>query len=149
MCVSIHRHTYLDLFLTLSLSLPLRTYTCTYLHSKAPLNLAPPLPNPLMQGSVGQVYNIGSRRERTVLEVAGDVLAAFRQPTSRAVHVRDRAFNDARYRIDDAKLAALGWEETTTWEDGLARTIAWYVGSGAERWDERRIEAALRPHPEP
>ena len=55
-----------------------------------------------------QVYNIGSQKERTVLEVAHDIAAIFSLPESKIVHVRDRAFNDRRYYICDQKLAALG-----------------------------------------
>ena len=55
-----------------------------------------------------QVYNIGSQKERTVLDVAHDIAAIFSLPVSKIVHVRDRAFNDQRYYICDKRLAALG-----------------------------------------
>jgi len=54
------------------------------------------------------VYNVGSQKERTVLDVARDVAAIFSLPGGKIVHVRDRAFNDRRYYICDSKLAALG-----------------------------------------
>ena len=62
----------------------------------------------LHRGAVGQTYNIGSQRERSVLSVAHDVLALFQQPPERVLFVRDRAFNDRRYFVCDKKLAALG-----------------------------------------
>ncbi len=37
-----------------------------------------------------------------------------------------RAGRCFRYFICDAKLAALGWQERTPWEQGLAETLAWY-----------------------
>jgi nucleoside-diphosphate-sugar epimerase len=40
-------------------------------------------------------------------------------------HPWRRAFNDQRYYICDKKLLSLGWKETVTWEEGLARTIEW------------------------
>ncbi|EFN53003.1 hypothetical protein CHLNCDRAFT_7301, partial [Chlorella variabilis] len=79
-------------------------------------------------GQVGQVYNIGSQQERTVLDVAADICAVFRLPAgSQVEHVRDRAFNDRRYFICDAKLSALGWRESTPWEAGLQKTVDWYL----------------------
>jgi UDP-glucose 4,6-dehydratase len=47
---------------------------------------------------VGEIYNIGSQRERSVLDVAADVCALFQLAPGhrRLVFVRDRAFNDRR-----------------------------------------------------
>jgi UDP-glucose 4,6-dehydratase len=41
------------------------------------------------------------------------------------VLLQDRAFNDRRYYIGSSKLGSLGWQERTTWEDGLRKTIDW------------------------
>ena len=46
------------------------------------------------QGCIGEVYNIGTQKERTVLDVARDICKMFNLPESKIVHVRDRAFND-------------------------------------------------------
>ncbi|KAL6777765.1 hypothetical protein ACKKBG_A15560 [Auxenochlorella protothecoides x Auxenochlorella symbiontica] len=99
-------------------------------------------------GLVGEVYNIGSVRERSVLEVAHDIGAAFGRQAPLLEHVRDRAFNDRRYFINNDKLAALGWEESTSWEQGLRKTIDWYLNlpSPAEYWDNGNVDAALQPH---
>ena len=41
-----------------------------------------------------------------------------------------------RYFICDAKLAALGWQETTDWADGLRSTVDWYLSNGfSDYWD--------------
>lgn len=48
----------------------------------------------LHNGVVGEVYNIGTQKERTVLDVAQDIAKVFKLPESKIVHVRDRAFND-------------------------------------------------------
>ena len=48
----------------------------------------------LHKGVVGEVYNIGTQKERTVLDVAQDIAKVFKLPESKIVHVRDRAFND-------------------------------------------------------
>lgn len=48
----------------------------------------------LHKGIVGEVYNIGTQKERTVLDVAQDIAKVFKLPSEKIVHVRDRAFND-------------------------------------------------------
>lgn len=50
----------------------------------------------LTKGRIGETYNIGTQKERTVLEVARDIAAAFDLPSDNITHVRDRAFNDQR-----------------------------------------------------
>ena len=53
-----------------------------------------------------------------------------------------------RYYICDNKLNTLGWREKTSWEDGLKKTIDWYLQHGfQEFWDNGDVEAALQPHP--
>jgi hypothetical protein len=117
----------------------------------------------LLRGAVGEVYNIGTQKERSVLSVAADISKAFAPAnggkggdneaaggdSSKITHVRDRAFNDRRYFICDKKLLALGWREEVDWETGLARTIAWYRGAGGKRayWENGDMDAALEPHP--
>lgn len=103
----------------------------------------------LHRGIVGEIYNIGSKRERTVLEVATDICSIFGLDPANAVqHVRDRAFNDRRYFICDEKLLALGWKETIPWEEGLKSTVDWYLRHGfSEWWDLANVESALLAHP--
>lgn len=53
-----------------------------------------------------------------------------------------------RYFICDKKLAALGWKERTSWQDGLRQTVDWYLNNGfAAYWERGDVENALRPHP--
>lgn len=103
----------------------------------------------LHRGCVGEVYNIGTQKERTVLDVASDICKIFNLPQSKVVHVRDRAFNDRRYYICDSKLNQLGWKERTSWEEGLRKTVDWYLTNGfTDYWDNcGNVEAALAPHP--
>jgi nucleoside-diphosphate-sugar epimerase len=52
-----------------------------------------------------------------------------------------------RYYICDKKLAALGWSEKTSWKDGLAKTINWYMENGfSSRW-VGDVDSALAAHP--
>jgi UDP-glucose 4,6-dehydratase len=101
----------------------------------------------LHRGAAGETYNIGTERERSVLDVARDVAQRFGlDPDKRLVHVRDRAFNDRRYFIGSSKLAALGWKERTSWADGLERTVRWYTEDPARipaHWDPAAVAGAL------
>lgn len=51
----------------------------------------------LHKGSVGETYNIGTQKERTVADVARDIANYFALPQDKITHVRDRAFNDRRH----------------------------------------------------
>ena len=49
-----------------------------------------------LQGVIGETYNIGTQKERQVVEVARDIAARFRLGDDKIVKVKDRAFNDQR-----------------------------------------------------
>mmetsp|Transcript_23509 Transcript_23509/g.51593 ORF Transcript_23509/g.51593 Transcript_23509/m.51593 type:complete len:362 (-) Transcript_23509:496-1581(-) len=101
----------------------------------------------LHKGKIGEVYNIGTERERTVREVAVDIAKQFGQDEAKIVNVKDRAFNDKRYYIGSHKLEALGWTERTGWEEGLRKTIDWYLNTDCQEYWSGDIELALQPHP--
>jgi UDP-glucose 4,6-dehydratase len=50
----------------------------------------------LHKGIIGETYNIGTQKERTVMDVALAIAKHFNLPEDRITHVRDRAFNDQR-----------------------------------------------------
>lgn len=102
----------------------------------------------LHKGQIGETYNIGTQKERNVVEVAKDVAKLFGLPDSKITYVKDRAFNDQRYFICDKKLAELGWVEKVTWEDGLKMTVDWYLANGFNSyWEHGDVDVALQPHP--
>ncbi|KAJ0801549.1 putative rmlD-like substrate binding domain, NAD(P)-binding domain superfamily [Helianthus annuus] len=99
----------------------------------------------LHKGEVGHVYNIGTKRERRVIDVAKDMCKLFNMdPDSSIKFVENRPFNDQRYFLDDEKLKSLGWSERTIWEEGLKKTIEWYT-SNPNWWGD--VSGALLPHP--
>ncbi|KAL3631492.1 Rhm1p [Castilleja foliolosa] len=99
----------------------------------------------LHKGEVGHVYNIGTKKERRVIDVAKDICRLFKMDSDKNIQfVDNRPFNDQRYFLDDQKLKNLGWSEKTTWEDGLRKTIDWYK-SNPEWWGD--VSGALLPHP--
>nr|QTU90762.1 UDP-rhamnose synthetase [Epimedium koreanum] len=99
----------------------------------------------LHKGEVGHVYNIGTKKERRVIDVAQDICKLFgRDADSVIKFVENRPFNDQRYFLDDQKLKILGWSERTTWEEGLKKTLDWYTGH-PDWWGD--VSGALLPHP--
>lgn len=78
------------------------------------------------KGRVGEVYNLGGHNERNNLYIVKRILSELGKPDSLITHVADRHGHDQRYAIDPAKaMAELGWQPTTTFEDGIKQTIEW------------------------
>lgn len=99
----------------------------------------------LHSGEVGNVYNIGTKKERRVIDVAKDICKLFSLNHEKVIKfVDNRPFNDQRYFLDDQKLKDLGWSERTTWQDGLKKTMDWYI-SHPDWWGD--VTGALLPHP--
>ncbi|MBX0335085.1 dTDP-glucose 4,6-dehydratase [Pontibacter sp. HSC-14F20] len=93
------------------------------------------------RGKVGDTYNVGGVNEwRNIdlIELLCDVMdekLGREQGTSRKLitFVKDRAGHDARYAIDSSKLMKeLGWAPSVTFEQGLAKTVDWYLQN--EQW---------------
>ena len=87
----------------------------------------------MRRGREGEVYNIGGHNERTNLEVVKTILRELGKPESLITYVRDRPGHDQRYAIDPTKIHnELGWLPATTFDEGIKRTIRWYLDH--EKW---------------
>ena len=86
----------------------------------------------LRHGSAGEIYNIPGGVEMANRDVVRLLLDQLGKPWSLVRHVEDRPGHDRRYAMDGSKLAALGWEPRTSFEEGLARTVDWFVAN--EPW---------------
>lgn len=84
----------------------------------------------LTEAPPGQVYNIGGCSEKTNLEVIELILNRLDKPASLIRHVADRPGHDRRYAIDASKITSeLGWQPSVTFEQGLNKTIDWYLAN--------------------
>ena len=84
------------------------------------------------KGVSGESYNIGARNERPNIEVITAILDTLGKPHSLITYVKDRLGHDRRYAIDATKTETeLGWKPQVSWEDGIAKTIAWYQDNQA------------------
>lgn len=82
----------------------------------------------LEKGRLGEVYNVGGHNERTNLEVVKTVLKILGKSESLIRFVKDRPGHDMRYAIDPTKIRTeLGWYPETTFEDGIRKTVEWYL----------------------
>jgi dTDP-glucose 4,6-dehydratase len=80
----------------------------------------------LAHAEPGDVVNIGGGHELTNLELARAVCRITGADPSSITFVEDRPGHDRRYGVDDARLRELGWAPEVPFEEGLARTVAWY-----------------------
>lgn len=90
-------------------------------------------------GVVGESYNVGGKAERTNLQVVEAICDALdeRQPLADGrkrreliTFVTDRPGHDRRYAIDCSRIEReLGWTPSVDFEQGLARTVDWYLAN--------------------
>ncbi|WP_298438156.1 dTDP-glucose 4,6-dehydratase [uncultured Jannaschia sp.] len=93
----------------------------------------------LTRGEVGRSYNIGGNAEARNIDLVRAICAILdRLRSDSAPHadlitfVTDRPGHDARYAIDASRIRdELGWRPSVTLEDGLERTVRWYLENEA------------------
>lgn len=90
----------------------------------------------IRHGREGEVYNVGGHNEKSNLDVVKIILKALGKSEDLITFVKDRPGHDRRYAIDPMKIHnELGWLPQTKFEDGIAKTIAWYLAN-KEWWQE-------------
>jgi dTDP-glucose 4,6-dehydratase len=84
----------------------------------------------LEKGRDGEVYNIGGNCSLPNREVVRRILAAAGKPETLMTTVEDRPGHDRRYALASEKLIReTGWEPQVGFEEGLSRTIRWYLAN--------------------
>lgn len=92
----------------------------------------------LEKGKSGEVYNIGGEAEITNLELTRTILKLLGKPESLIKFVKDRPGHDRRYAMDISKIKReLGWSPQCSFEEGLKKTIKWYLDNRSW-WEEVR-----------
>ena len=95
----------------------------------------------LQKGRIGRSYNIGGENECSNLDLVRMICAILdeKRPketgsyTDQITFVTDRPGHDARYAIDPQRIRdELGWRPSVTVEEGLERTVLWYLDN--ESW---------------
>lgn len=82
----------------------------------------------LQKGRVGEVYNVGGHNERANIDVVKTILKELGKSEELIEYVTDRKGHDRRYAIDPTKIQTeLGWQPETKFEDGIKKTIKWYL----------------------
>lgn len=93
------------------------------------------------KGRIGETYNIGGNNEwknidliKLLCQIMDEKLGRENGSSEKLItYVTDRAGHDWRYAIDSSKLMnELGWKPSVTFEQGLEKTIDWYLNN--EEW---------------
>ena len=99
----------------------------------------------LEKGKVGQVYNIGGHNEMRNIDIVKRILDLLGKPESLITHVTDRKGHDMRYAIDPAFIhQELGWLPETKFEDGIQKTIQWYLDN--RNWWENIVNGEYQSY---
>lgn len=97
------------------------------------------------KGRVGEVYNIGGHNEKTNLEVVKIILKELGKSEDLIRYVTDRPGHDMRYAIDPTKIhSELGWLPETKFEDGIKKTIKWYLDN--KEWWQHIINGEYKDY---
>jgi dTDP-glucose 4,6-dehydratase len=110
----------------------------------------------MQNGTAGEKYNIGGDNEWENIELLNALIGIAAKKAGRDAEkirssitfVKDRPGHDRRYAIDCSKTKNnLGWKRTVNFEEGLERTVEWYLGNAVwvnsirsgeyQRWMEK------------
>ena len=95
----------------------------------------------IIQGIIGETYNIGGNNEKSNIEVVKlicdllDELVPLDSGSynTQITHVADRPGHDQRYAIDASKMAReLDWVPKENFESGIRKTVLWYLEN--QKW---------------
>lgn len=88
------------------------------------------------KGRIGEVYNIGGHNEKRNIDIVKIIIKELGKSEDLITYVTDRKGHDLRYAIDPTKIHnELGWLPETKFEDGIKKTIDWYLNN-KEWWEQ-------------
>ncbi len=102
--------------------------------------------NVLLKGKSGESYNISANNEVDNLTIVKKILGILDKPQDLIKSVEDRPGHDFRYSLDSSKVRSqLNWSENTNFDDGLKKTVDWYLSNPA--WWQNISQDILKSTP--
>ena len=90
----------------------------------------------VQRGRIGEVYNVGAHNEIANIDLVKMICRELGKSEDLITYVTDRKGHDRRYAIDATKIyKELGWLPTTSFSEGIKKTIAWYL-ENRTWWEE-------------
>ena len=108
----------------------------------------------LLEGEVGETYNIGGHNERRNIDVVKTICATLEELAPEKpegvdryedliTFVKDRPGHDLRYAIDAGKIQReLGWVPRETFETGIHKTVEWFLTN--QGWWQRILDGTYQ-----
>ena len=94
-------------------------------------------------GRNGEVYNIGGHEEKANIDIVKLILKKLGKDESLIEFVQDRPGHDLRYAMNPSKIEKeLGWKPSVTFEEGIDKTIEWYLSN--KSWWENIISGEYK-----
>lgn len=95
----------------------------------------------LKKANAGEIYNVGGHNEKFNIDIVKTIVKSLKETVNEKIdenlikHVTDRKGHDRRYAISPEKIKKhLNWQPKVTFEDGIKKTIDWYVKNS--KWVE-------------
>lgn len=90
----------------------------------------------IRKGRIGEVYNVGGHNEMRNIDIVRLIIKELGKSEDLITYVTDRKGHDLRYAIDPTKIHnELGWLPETKFQDGIKKTIKWYL-ENRTWWEE-------------
>ena len=100
----------------------------------------------LLKGRSGESYNISANNEVDNLTIVKKILEILDKPQDLIKSVEDRPGHDFRYSLDSSKIRSeLNWSDNTNFDDGLKKTVDWYLSNPA--WWQNISQDILKSTP--
>jgi dTDP-glucose 4,6-dehydratase len=99
----------------------------------------------LHHGKPGDIYNLGGNYDVPNIDIVKTILKLLDKPESLITYVKDRPGHDRRYAIDSSYIQKeLGWEPSVSFEEGIQKTIDWYLTN--RQWLDHIRSGAYRDY---
>ena len=100
----------------------------------------------LLNGKSGESYNVSANNEVDNITIVKKILEILNKPQDLIKFVDDRPGHDFRYSLDSSKIRSeLNWSENTKFDDGLKKTVDWYLSNPS--WWKDVSQDILKPMP--